>query len=86
MQLAREAAIRDDSLEQLFALPEKQVRKILIQLREEKLVCSENVTERRVKKKGAMYVWGCSIPTEARDPLVRLQSVVRSIGRPSWKP
>ena len=85
LQLAREAAIRDDSLEQLFALPEKQVRKILIQLRDEKLVCTEKVTERRVKKKGA--AWGAA---RLRLRLVTLsvqrQSAVRSIGRPSWRP
>ena len=60
VQLTREVAISDSmsatdgsSLEQMFALPHRQVRRILIDLERDKLVCFEkDVTERRNKKMG----------------------------------
>jgi transcription initiation factor IIE alpha subunit len=47
-------AAQDDGLEAYFGLPERQLRRILNDLRAEKLVCDEDITERRVRKRG---VW-----------------------------
>ena len=43
---------QDDGLEAYFGLPERQVRRILHDLKQEKLVCDEDITERRAKKRG----------------------------------
>lgn len=39
-------------MEAYFGLPHRQIRKILNDLREERLVCYEEITERRAKKRG----------------------------------
>jgi transcription initiation factor IIE alpha subunit len=55
--LTRENTIRDDGLDQYFNLPEKQVRKILLDLKSEKLVCDEDITERKEKKVRGNIDW-----------------------------
>jgi transcription initiation factor IIE alpha subunit len=51
--LTRELCLRNDGLEEYFALPLKQVRVILQDLLSDHLVCVADVKERREKKRGA---------------------------------
>ena len=58
--LAREHALRDDGLEQYFGLPDRQVRRILTDLINEKLVCFEEITERRERKRDQVFDWAAA--------------------------
>lgn len=52
-RLTREMLIREDDLQHVFGLPEKQVRRILSDLIAERMVCQEEVTERiRLRGRG----------------------------------
>lgn len=55
--LTREHALRDDGLEDYFGLPDRQIRRILIDLLNEKLVCFEEITERRERKRDQKFDW-----------------------------
>jgi hypothetical protein len=58
--LAREHALRDDGLEQYFGLPDRQVRRILTDLINEKLVCFKEITERRERKRDQVFDWAAA--------------------------
>lgn len=52
-RLSRELLIRDDDLTRIFGLPHKQLRTILMELIEERVVCSEEITEKLRSKRDA---------------------------------
>ena len=51
--LTHQLSLRDDGLNEYFGLQEKQVRRILNDLKRESMVCWARVSDSKVKKKGS---------------------------------